>query len=64
VLAQLEGPRVIALDGVDEGLDNREQAELWEVLAGLAEAGVAVLVTARDVDPERVTTVVRLGAQS
>jgi ABC-2 type transport system ATP-binding protein len=64
VLAQLEGPRVIALDGVDEGLDTREQTELWGVLAGLAEAGVAVLVTARDVDPERVTTVVRLGAQS
>jgi ABC-2 type transport system ATP-binding protein len=64
VLARLEGPGVIALDGVDDGLDAREQAELWGLLAGLAEAGVAVLVTAREVDPDCVTTMVRLGAQS
>jgi ABC-type multidrug transport system ATPase subunit len=64
VLAELGDPGVVALDGVDDGLDAREQAELWAVLAGLAEAGVAVLVTAREVDPECVTTVVRLGAQS
>jgi ABC-2 type transport system ATP-binding protein len=62
-LARLGGPRVIALDGVDDGLDAREQAELWSALADLAESGVAVLVTAREVDPERVATVVRLRAE-
>jgi len=61
VLAQLEDPQVIALDGVDDGLDLREQGELWGLLTGLAEAGLGVLVTAREVDPARVSTVVRLG---
>jgi ABC-2 type transport system ATP-binding protein len=61
VLARLENPQVIALDGVDGGLDGREEDELWGLLAGLSEAGIAVLVTAREVDPARVSTVVRLG---
>ncbi|MEU8231831.1 ATP-binding cassette domain-containing protein [Actinoplanes sp. NPDC048967] len=62
VLARLERPRVIALDAVDEGLDAGETRELWARLESLAEDGVAVLVTAREVDPGRVSTVVRLGA--
>lgn len=61
VLARLEEPRVIALDGLDVGLDAAEQAELWRLLRGIAESGVAVLVTARDVDEEGGVTLIRLG---
>ena len=61
VLARLERPRVIALDAVDEGLDAGETRELWTRLESIAEDGIAVLVTAREVDPGRVSTVVRLG---
>jgi ABC-2 type transport system ATP-binding protein len=61
VLARLENPRAVALDGVDEGLDGRESAALWALLADLAAEGIAVLVTAREVDPARVSTSVRLG---
>ncbi|AGZ45480.1 ABC transporter ATP-binding protein [Actinoplanes friuliensis] len=61
VLATLEKPQVVALDGVDEGLDRRESELLWELIAGLAADGVAVVVTAREIDAERVTTVVSLG---
>jgi ABC-2 type transport system ATP-binding protein len=59
-LARLGNPAVIALDGVDDGLDAREQAELWRILGELAAAGVALVMTAREIDPDRVTTVVRL----
>jgi len=61
VLARLADPAVIALDGVDAGLDAGEQGELWRILGELSDAGVAVFVTAREVDPDRVTTVIRLG---
>ncbi|MFI7544646.1 ATP-binding cassette domain-containing protein [Actinoplanes sp. NPDC049599] len=61
VLARLEQPRVIALDAVDEGLDARESAELWSVLGGIAADGIAVLVTAREINPDQVSTVIRLG---
>ena len=61
VLARLDRPRVIALDAVDEGLDTRETDALWEILRSLAEDGIAVLVTAREIDPARASTVVRLG---
>jgi ABC-2 type transport system ATP-binding protein len=61
VLARLGDPAVIALDGVDEGLDAGEQAALWERLAELTAAGIAVIVTARAVEPERVSTVIQLG---
>ena len=64
VLADLADPQLIALDGVDEGLDAGERDALWGVLAGLAERGVAVLVTAREVDENRITTLVQLGEQS
>lgn len=61
VLADLAGPQVIALDGLDEGLDASERDALWAVLGGLAERGIAVLITAREIDENRVTTVVHLG---
>lgn len=60
VLARLGEPALIALDGADSGLDSGEQAALWEQLAGLAAEGVSVLVTARAVDPGRVSRVVLL----
>ncbi|MET8148117.1 ATP-binding cassette domain-containing protein [Actinoplanes sp. NPDC049668] len=61
VLARLENPRAVALDGVDEGVDRRESESLWGLLADVAADGIAVLVTAREVDPARVSTSVRLG---
>jgi len=60
-LARLAEPAVIAIDGIDLGLDAAEQNELWRILGELAGTGVAVVVTARDVDPDRVATVIRLG---
>ncbi|GIF18527.1 ABC-2 type transport system ATP-binding protein [Actinoplanes tereljensis] len=63
VLAQLERPAVIALDGLDEGLDQREQAALLEHLTGIAATGPAVLLTAREIGPALVTTVIHLGAE-
>jgi ABC-2 type transport system ATP-binding protein len=61
VLAKLGDPAVIALDGVDQGLDAGEQDALWVLLDEIAASGVAVLVTARTIDRARVTTVIELG---
>jgi ABC-2 type transport system ATP-binding protein len=61
ILAGLSGPQVIALDGLDDGLDSREQKTLWELIDEIAEGGTAVLVTAREVDPERVAKLIELG---
>jgi ABC-2 type transport system ATP-binding protein len=61
ILAGLGEPRVIALDGVDDGLDQGEQKRLWELIDELSDRGIAVLVTAREVDPARVTEVIDLG---
>lgn len=61
VLAGLSRPAVIALDGVDNGLDAREQADLWRLLGEITAAGTAVLVTAREIDPSHGATVIRLG---
>jgi ABC-2 type transport system ATP-binding protein len=63
VLARLGEPSVIALDGIDDGLDAGEQDELWGLLGEIAASGVAVVVTARTVDPSRVTAVIDLGEQ-
>jgi ABC-2 type transport system ATP-binding protein len=60
VLAQLERPQLIALDGLDDGLDADEQAALWAELARIAENGVAVLVTTRAVNEDQVARIVRL----
>jgi ABC-2 type transport system ATP-binding protein len=62
ILARLAKPQVIALDGLDDGLDAGERQRLWELIGQLSEAGIAVLVTAREVDPERVAQVIGLGA--
>jgi len=61
ILARLSGPSVIARDGLDDGLDSGEQDALWEQLAEIATDGTAVLVTAREVDPGRVTKLIELG---
>jgi ABC-2 type transport system ATP-binding protein len=60
-LARLARPAVIALDGMDDGLNTAESETLWQAIAGLAADGIAFVVTAREADPERVTTVVTLG---
>lgn len=61
LLAELAAPAVIALDGYDDGLDSRERDALWQLITDLTTRGIAVLVTAREIDPSRVTTVIRLG---
>ncbi|MGK5678695.1 ATP-binding cassette domain-containing protein [Actinoplanes sp. URMC 104] len=63
VLAELAEPAAIALDGFDDGLDPREQESLWALLTEIAARGRAVLVTAREVDPSRFTTVIRLSTE-
>jgi ABC-2 type transport system ATP-binding protein len=60
VLAQMERPQLIALDGLDDGLDADEMAGLWAELERIAENGVAVLVTARAVNEDQVAAIVRL----
>ena len=59
VLALLEDPHFLALDGVDDGLDADEQQQLWTVLREVAGTGIAVLVTARRIGQD-VTTEVQL----
>ncbi|MFI7600721.1 ATP-binding cassette domain-containing protein [Actinoplanes sp. NPDC049681] len=61
ILARIAAPQVVALDGVDEGLDAAEREALWRQIRDVAAQGVAVLVTAREVDEAQVSTVVRLG---
>jgi ABC-2 type transport system ATP-binding protein len=60
VLALMEDPRIVALDGVDEGLDADERTQLRKVLRELTDTGVAVLVTARHLGEDDITTEVRL----
>ncbi|BCJ54757.1 hypothetical protein Asp14428_62320 [Actinoplanes sp. NBRC 14428] len=60
VLARISDPQVVALDGVDEGLDAGEREALWRLIGETTAEGVAVLITAREVDEKRVSTVVRL----
>jgi len=60
ILAQLSNPALIALDGLDDGLDATEQGALLKQLAEIAATGTTVIFTARDIDPESVTTVIRL----
>ncbi|GAA0550481.1 ATP-binding cassette domain-containing protein [Paractinoplanes ferrugineus] len=60
VLARLEQPAVIALDGLDESLDDSEQAALLAQLTEIAAGGTTVLFTARRADPATVSTVIDL----
>ncbi|MCU7723739.1 ABC transporter ATP-binding protein [Actinoplanes sp. KI2] len=60
VLALLSGPALIALDGLDDGLEAGEREALLKQLAEIAAEGTAVVFTARDIDPASVTTVIRL----
>ncbi|MBB5872439.1 ABC-2 type transport system ATP-binding protein [Allocatelliglobosispora scoriae] len=48
-LALLADPDLIAIDDVDAGLTIDESVTLWAHLRGLADLGVAVLATAREV---------------
>jgi ABC-2 type transport system ATP-binding protein len=59
-LARLSRPAVIALDGVDDGLDLAERAALWAALSALSADGVAIVVTAREIDPDLPVTVHRV----
>jgi len=63
VLAQISKPALIALDGLDSGLDAAEQEALLKQLTEIAATGTTVVLTARDIDPELVTTVIRLGGR-
>jgi ABC-2 type transport system ATP-binding protein len=63
VLAQLSGPALIALDGLDDGLDAAEQDALLKRLAEVAATGTTVVFTARDIDPELGATVIRLSGR-
>jgi ABC-2 type transport system ATP-binding protein len=59
-LARLGRPAVIVLDGIDEGLDAAERDNLWHILGELTGEGAVVVVTAREIEPERVATVINL----
>ncbi|WP_051807950.1 ABC transporter ATP-binding protein [Actinoplanes subtropicus] len=63
VLARLSKPALIALDGLDNGLDAAEQTALLKQLTEIAATGTTVVLTARDIDPELVTTVIRLSGR-
>jgi ABC-2 type transport system ATP-binding protein len=63
VLAKLSNPALIALDGLDDGLDATEQESLLKQLAEITADGITVVVTARDIDPALVTTVIRLAGR-
>src|SRR4051794_1447606 len=63
VLARLSNPALIALDGLDDGLDAAEQAALLKLLTEIAADGAAVVLTARDIDPDLVTKVIRLSGR-
>jgi ABC-2 type transport system ATP-binding protein len=61
ILARLSNPSVIALDGLDGGMNATEHEALWTQLRELSAAGVAVLFTARESDLPPGATVIRLG---
>lgn len=62
-LARLSFPRLIALDGIDVGLDPDEQEALWAVLAARAGAGTALLTTSRALAADRPATAYPIGGQ-
>ncbi|HEX8629423.1 MAG TPA: ATP-binding cassette domain-containing protein [Catenuloplanes sp.] len=62
-LARLSFPRLIALDGIDVGLDPDEQEALWAVLGARAAAGTAFLATSRALAGDRPATAYPIGDQ-
>ncbi|MEU8170460.1 ABC transporter ATP-binding protein [Micromonospora sp. NPDC049004] len=61
VLATLAGPGLILADDVDAGTDGADRALLWDLLGRLTDRGIAVVVTAREVEPHLPSIVHRLG---
>ena len=62
ILAQLAAPAVIGLDGLEDGLDQREQESFRQLLTEITDAGTAVIITAREVNEAVFTTVIHLDA--
>jgi ABC-2 type transport system ATP-binding protein len=60
VLARMENPAVIALDDWDTGLDDAERRQLRQTLTDLTTEGIAVIITARTVEPDLTTNVINL----
>jgi ABC-2 type transport system ATP-binding protein len=52
VLARLEGPRLIVVDDADADLSTAERADLWRRLRRLADEGIAVVASCREIDPQ------------
>jgi ABC-2 type transport system ATP-binding protein len=63
VLARLANPGVILADDVDAHLDRAERDALWDAFAGLAERGIAVVVTCRELPEKAGVTEIRTGEQ-
>lgn len=61
VLATLAGPGLILADDIDAGTDDADRALLWGLLGRLTDRGIAVVVTAREVEPHSPSIVHRLG---
>ncbi|MET8365608.1 ABC transporter ATP-binding protein [Micromonospora sp. NPDC005194] len=61
VLATLAGPGLILADDIDAGADGADRALLWDLLGRLTDRGIAVVVTAREVEPHSPSIVHRLG---
>ncbi|MFG3555654.1 ATP-binding cassette domain-containing protein [Micromonospora sp. NPDC047557] len=61
VLATLAGPGLILADDIDAGTDGADRALLWDLLGRLTDRGIAVVVTAREVEAHAPSIVHRLG---
>lgn len=60
-LAALSGPGLILADDVDAGTSSTERALLWTILDRVASQGIAVVATAREVEPPSTPIIHRLG---
>ena len=63
ILARIPQPQLIALDAIDEGLNAEEREHLGNLIDEVTQDDIAVLLTAREIDESRVSTVVRLGEE-
>nr|WP_244295649.1 ATP-binding cassette domain-containing protein [Micromonospora orduensis] len=61
VLATLAGPGLILADDIDAGADGADRALLWDLIGRLTDRGIAVVVTAREVEAHSPSIVHRLG---